>query len=276
MIRKPKKKETKVKKPKSHIVMVDSAFGKKVGFVSQYFKGGLIKPMETYLAKGVRATIPARQLMQGSENSWLWMDEANNRVIICNLMPIDKTIMGQDELMVNIAQIGFDVAFARPMDHNITYDEPYIFTITEEKFQKEDVKMYTMTFRDILINLHPMVLKKIRLTSEKIMSDILRQFLTHDEKINLINHAMQLIRNDFVIITGVKALMMPDDEVNQRYIAAENLLFSYYYRDHPDVFPPNPFIGMKVLKGEVAMEYVGEKQWLPFNAPKPPVEPVAV
>ena len=243
--------------------MIDSAFALSVGFTSQNFKGRPVKPRKI-TSKGMRPIVIGANQLVDINDTYLWLDEGKMRVIIAKTDPHEHNIFGLDDLMVNIAQLGYDVCLARTENSDYKNEEPYTFTDVVEDFRGQKVKIYTMSSFDILTKIHPIVLKKIRNTHANIIETIQKLEIDRLKKIDLINYAISISDPTIPFISGDDALFMPESEVNRRYPFAEDILFHYFLRDAPHIFPPNPHPGRKILKQDCVMEYDGEG-WVLFR-----------
>lgn len=264
---KPEEKllEMKVsKRKKFHIVLCDSKFGQQVGFTSQNFRGQFVQPMKRTKHDGSKQKeilYSAKHLMS-PQDSYLWMDETRMRVLIINANPIDHQSFGMDDLMVNIAQLGYDVAMVREEFSNYKGDDNYTWTTTKEIFQGRTAKVYTMSCVDILTKIHPLVIKKMRTSQRRAIELLQKPDLKKLEKVELINHAIFVTQTPAPFITLADAVSFPDTEITRRYRFAEDILFTYYLRENLQIYPPVPFEGQKLLKGKAVMQYSAErKKW---------------
>lgn len=242
---------------KWHIVLVDSTFGKSVGFISQNFRGRFLQPLKRKRkdGSGTNEIIQSAKDLVSQYDSYLWLDETRNRVLIINANPVDHQIYGMDDLMVNIAQLEYDVALIREENSNYKGDANHTWTITKEIFRGQVVKVYTMGYVDVLTRIHPLVIKKTRLSHKRIIELLQKPDLNKLQMVDMINMAIHVTNTPAPFITVADALAFPEKEIRRRYRFAEDILFNYFLRDNPDIFPPVPFHGQKILKGNKVMHY---------------------
>lgn len=223
---------------KNHKVYVDSAFGKTIGFTSDNFVGTMPKNK-----------LPKKGHIQGQKEgtgSYLYLEEEKSMVIAVVVIEKNKSAFTKMELMVRIAEEGFDCAmFQERLAPIMPVVPPYTWQVSMETFMGVLFRCYSMTKEDVLAHLRPMCLKKIKSTDSLVKEIIQKEHPSGVDMQTAINVAVRLIDSGSPYI-NCETLSV--EETIRRFRAAQVILYGFYFQKNIDMVPPHPNIGDCLLK----------------------------
>lgn len=230
-------------KEKNHVVYVDSSFGRSIGFVSEHFKGAFT--VKTPARKGFRrGHVPAKNYFQ--HGSFLWLDQGRNRVVLSNVIEREHTLFGLPELMVCIAQSGYDcVLYADIAKPAPEVRAPYLFRIGEEEIAGRRTRVMTMTPEDVEEHLVPFVEERKKFSRDTVIDLAKRSDMSRQEAVGLIRHAWNILEPKKPL---QQLDLVSDQDLFERVGAAQNIIINYYCGDDVSAVTPNPHIGEVLVK----------------------------
>lgn len=232
-------------KPKNHIVLVDSAFGRRIGFVSAHFQGDFSPVVKPKKVRG-RGRMAPQKKDPRQHYSFLWLDEANNRVVLSRIQERRHTDFGMPELMVCIAQEGFDCVIYSSLKADAPkFTEPYNFLESVEEIRGEPVRVHKMTPEQVLEHIMPLVEERKKYNAEAMLKLAQSPTMSRADAVAMIRRAITILKpGDY--FEGVDHFS--DQDLEPRIRAAQNILVNYYGIDNDTAFPPKPDVGEVVMK----------------------------
>ena len=184
--------------------------------------------------------------------SRLWIQEAKNRMILTAVFEKEKNDFATMELMVMIAEVlKMDCCMIFNMSKDFKAPDlraPYVWAESEEEYDGRKAKVYTMKAEDILNNLRPICMEKLRFSDEKVVEILQKEDPEVGEMELVINVASRYVDPvaRYVPLDPEKILLN-----KRKFSAAQVVLYSKYFKERPMHFPPNPGHGDAILKSDL-------------------------